>query len=137
MNTNTSHSTRLWISFLLSFVLGCAGRLDPAAVYTEGGIEAAGQEWVRDYNAKADECERLHAPESPEMEECFGAWYDAHVKALEAVKYTRAVLIGYWTARAAGEKPDLLAVLRDIQAAFDALPPEAKAYFDRVKGIKP
>jgi len=46
-----------------------------------------------------------------------------------------ALLRAYWRRRAAGEKPDLSQVLLEIQAIFDDLPPEAKQFFDRVRGI--
>lgn len=108
---------------------------DKATVYTEEGLRAAEQGWDGHYNAEADRCEKLHEPETPAMEKCFGHTYDVDAVVATAVKSAVALLRGYWTARAAGKSPDLAKVLAEIQVLVDDLPPEAKKYFDRVRGL--
>lgn len=113
---------------------GCAAS-NKAMIYTEEGLRGAEQGWDAHYNAEADRCEKLHEPKTPEMEACFGQTYDADAAVAIAVQSSVALLRAYWRRRAAGEKPDLAQVLREIQAIVNDLPPQAKQYFDRVKGI--
>lgn len=118
----------------LAFVGGCAGS-DKATVYTEDGLRAAEGGWDAYYRAEASRCEKLHEPQTPEMEACFGATYDADAKVAKAVESAVGLLRAYWVARAAGEKPDIASVLRQVQELVQDLPPEAKKYFDRVRGL--
>lgn len=122
------------LGFLLAFAPACAA-LDKATVYTEEGLRGAEQGWDTQYNAEGDRCEKLHDPQTPAMEECFGSTYDANAMVGTVVKSAVALLRGYWIARAAGENPDLAKILTEVQALIDDLPPEAKKYFDRVKGL--
>lgn len=120
--------------FFALFVSGCAtGR---AAVYTETGLRAAEGQWDNYYNEKLSYCQRNHQAGSPGAEQCFGKTYDTNKKVNTAVRGSVFILRTYWLARAAGEKPDLERVVRDIKALVDGLPPEAKDIFSRVKGIK-
>ena len=121
---------------LLPFFLTCGcAHVDKTMVYTEAGLRAAESSWDAAYNAKADECEKKYEPQTPEMEECFGPIFDADEKVEIALESSVALLRSYWVARAAGEKPDLMKVLREISKIVKDLPPEAKRYFDKVKGI--
>lgn len=116
--------------------MGCAHQAqNKAALYTEEGLRGAEQGWDTYYNSEADRCEKLHEPQTPEMEACFGQTYDIDAQVAKVVESAVALLRAYWRRRAAGEDPDLSQVLSEIQALVDDLPPEAKAYFDRVKGI--
>lgn len=119
--------------FVLIGAFGCANR---AAIYTETGIRAAEKSWDGAYRERADQCEHLHEPRTPAMEECFGDYFDADAKVGTALESVVAILRGYWVARAAGEKPDWKEVIRQVQEIMDELPPEAKEYFERVKGLK-
>jgi hypothetical protein len=105
------------------------------AVYTENGLRAGEQAWDGHYRTKAEHCEKLHEPETPEMEECFGKTYDANEKVGTAIQSAVALLRAYWTARAAGDQPDWGKVIEEVQKIIDDLPPEAKAYFDKVRGL--
>lgn len=129
---------RTWITYLLlALVLlasACAGS-DKKSIYTEEGLRAAEQGWDGYYNTEADRCESLHEPKTPQMEACLGATYDADAVVAKVVQAAVAILRGYWIARAQGEDPDFAAVFKQIQALIDDLPPEAKTYFHRVKGI--
>lgn len=125
---------RLVVFLSLPCLAGCAAS-DKATIYTEEGLRGAEQGWDGYYNDEADRCESLHEPKTPEMEQCLGATYDADAAVALVVQSAVALLRGYWIARAAGENPDLTKVLTQIQALIDDLPPEAKKYFDRVKGI--
>ena len=116
------------------FVIGCANQ---AAIYTEEGLRAAEKSWDGHYRSEADRCEKLHEPATPEMEACFGASFDADAKIATAVQSAVALLRTYWTARAAGEKPDFGAVVKQVKAIVDGLPPEARKYFDNVRGLAP
>lgn len=123
------------ISLVLVLLVGCAA--NQKVIYTEEGLRAAEQAWDGYYRAEAERCEKLHEPETPEMETCFGKTYDADAHIATAVQSAVAVLRTYWAARAAGDKPDFAEVLRQVQAIVDDLPPEARKYFDNVRGLAP
>lgn len=123
-----------FLIFLLPLV-GCAA-MDRASVYTEGGVEAAEKGWDRHFHERADECESKFEPKTPAMEGCFGDTYDADAAVERGVRSIVALLRVYWTARAAGESPDWGATLSQVVKIIDDLPPEAKAFFDKVRGIK-
>lgn len=125
---------RIALSLGLICSVSCAVS-DKASVYTEEGLRAAEQGWDGYYNAEADRCESLHEPETSGMEKCLGSTYDADAAVAMVVKSAVVLLRGYWVARAAGENPDIAEILSQIQGLIDDLPPEAKKYFDRVKGI--
>lgn len=118
------------------FFFATAGCANQAAVYTEGGIRAGAQAWDAAYKTKATECESKHEPATPEMEGCFGAYFDADAKVGTAIEAAVAILRTYWVARAAGEKPDVKKLASDLAKILEDLPPEAKEYFERVKGLK-
>jgi hypothetical protein len=122
----------LTIALLLCF--GCAHG-NRAALYTEDGLRAAESAWDAYYRAEAARCERLHEPRTPEMEACFGNTYDADGRVGTAVQSAVSLLRAYWAARAAGGRPDLQALLQQVAAIVRDLPPEARAYFDKVKGL--
>lgn len=128
-----------WCFFVLPFVLAVAlpacAASDKATIYTEEGLRAAEQGWDGYYNSEGDRCERLHEPKTPGMEECFGDTYDADAAVALVVQNAVALLQTYWRARAAGDKPDLMSILKEVQTLIDDLPPEAKKYFDRVRGL--
>lgn len=121
--------------FVFAFALPACAASDKATVYTEEGLRAAEQGWDGAYEAEASRCEKLHEPKTPGMEECFGKTYDADAAVAIAVQSAVALLQGYWRRRAAGEKPDFAQILKEVQALVDDLPPEAKEYFDRVRGL--
>jgi hypothetical protein len=127
--------SRLVLPLALALVMPACAASDKATIYTEEGLRAAEQGWDGNYNAEGDRCENLHEPKTPGMEDCFGKTYDADAAVALVVKSAVALLRGYWRRRAAGEKPDLAQVLKEVQALVDELPPEAKKYFDRVKGL--
>ena len=122
---------------LLLFALcvsGCAvGR---AAVYTETGLRAAESQWDTYYNGRLTSCQEKHNPGSVGAEKCFGSTYDANKKVNQAIRSSVIILRTYWLGRAAGEKPDLERVVKEIKSLVKELPPEAKSIFSRVKGIK-
>lgn len=124
-----------WLPILAACVMTACAASDKGTVYTEEGLRAAEQGWDTNYNAQATHCAKLHEPKTPEMEECFGRTYDVDAAIGVAVESAVALLQGYWRRRAAGEKPDLAQVLKEVQALVDGLPPEAKEYFDRVRGL--
>jgi hypothetical protein len=115
-------------------LFGCAAA-DKALVYTENGLRAGEQSWDGHYRSEATRCEKLHEPETPDMETCFGDTYDADAKVETAIKSAVALLRAYWTARAAGQSPDWGAVAQQVKAILDDLPPEAVAYFAKVSGL--
>lgn len=124
------------IPLLLALVsISACAASNRAMIYTEEGLRGAEQGWDAAYNTKADRCEGMHEPKTPEMEACFGKTYDADAAVAKVVKTSVALLRSYWRHRAAGEKPDLAQVLKEIQALVADLPPEARQYFDRVRGI--
>ena len=120
----------------LALLSGCA-HSDRAMLVTEEGLRAAETAWDGHFNEKADECEAAHKPETPEMEECFGATYDADLAVDIAIRSAVALLRSYWTARAQGETPDreLREILEQVQQILNGLPPEALMYFRRVTGL--
>lgn len=118
----------------LCLVAGCAAT-DKASIYTEEGLRGAEEGWGAHFNVEANRCEALHEPQTPAMEACFGATYDADAAVAVVVTTAVGLLRAYWIARAAGENPDFAKVLRQVGELVDNLPPEAKRYFDRVKGI--
>jgi hypothetical protein len=120
---------------LVALVLPACAASNKAAIYTEEGLRSAEQGWDAYFNAEADRCEKLHEPKTPAMEACFGETYDADAAVATTVQSAVALLRTYWRRRADGEKPDLMQILKEVQALFDDLPPQAKQYFDRVKGI--
>lgn len=123
------------LRFCLAILLvGCAAS-DKALVYTENGLRAGEGAWDGHYRSEAKRCEKLHEPETPEMEVCFGQTYDADAKVETAIKSAVALLRAYWTARAAGKNPNWAQVAQQVKAILDELPPEALAYFEKVKGI--
>lgn len=107
-----------------------------AAVYTEDGLRAAAGTWDAAYKAKAADCESKHEPATPEMEGCFGAYFDADAKVGTALEAAVAILRTYWVARAAGEKPDIKALTKQLADIIEDLPPEAKEFFERVRGLR-
>lgn len=119
---------------ILLVLCGCA-HTDKVTIYTEEGLRGAEQGWDGYYNAEADRCESLYEPKTPEMEDCFGKTYDVNAAVGKVVRSAVALLQGYWIARAAGEHPDFAEIITQIQTMIDELPPEAKQYFDRVRGI--
>ena len=123
------------LPLLVVLLVGACAASDKALVYTEEGLRAAEQGWDGHYDSEADRCEKLHDPQTPEMETCFGDTYDADAAVAKVVQSAVALLRGYWVARAAGETPDFASVVAQVQALVDDLPPEAKKYFERVKGI--
>lgn len=122
------------IPVLAILFMGCAAS-NKALIYTEEGLRSAEQGWDAYYNAEADRCEALYEPKTPDMEACFGKTYDADAVVGKVVESAIASLRSYWRRRAAGEQPDLAQVLRELGALIDDLPPEARTYFDRVRGI--
>jgi hypothetical protein len=120
---------------LASCVLSGCAAADKALVYTENGLRAGEQSWDGHYRSEAARCEKLHEPETPDMEVCFGDTYDADAKVAKAVESAVALLRGYWTARAAGQEPDWSAVAQQVQAILADLPPEATAFFAKVSGL--
>lgn len=119
---------------LLLFCSACAAS-NKIAVYTENGLTAGEQIWDVHYRSEAARCEKLHEPKTSGMEQCFGDTYDADAKVATAIQSAVALLRTYWTARAAGEKPDWAETLKQVQAIIDGLPPEAVGYFKRVAGL--
>lgn len=126
---------RTLIAIAVAFGLGGCAHLDRATIYTENGLELAEQEWDHAYRDRSAFCQSMHTPASPGMEECFGDWFDADAKVEDALRSAIAALRAYWLARAAGEKPDWAETARQVMEAFDALPPEAAEYFERVRGL--
>ena len=116
---------------------GCRGAIaDRGTVFTEEGIRAAAGQWDVQYYRKLEECKAAgHLPMTRGAEECFGPTFDADAKVSQAVTMAVLALRTYWTARAAGESPDWKRTLAEVLEILRALPPEAKQYFDRVKGI--
>lgn len=116
----------------------CAGqnRGDTATVYTETGIRLAEEQWDRVYRDRADHCKTKHEPMTPGMEGCFGRYYDADGKVEDAVRGIVALLRTYWTARAAGERPNWWRVAEQVSQIVDDLPPEAAEIFKRVEGLR-
>lgn len=122
---------------VIAMVAGCAGS-DRAMVLTEDGVEAAAEQWDREYREQAALCAAQHEPETPEMETCFGDWYDADAKVAMAVGVIVPALRSYWLARAAGEEPpkswaEIAAEFAEILAD---LPAPAGDVFDRVRGLR-
>ena len=127
---------RVLIAFTVALGLsGCAGA-NKATIYTENGFRSAEGEWDQLYRAKAEDCEDEFARNTPEMEACFGGFYDADGKVEDAVRSVVALLRSYWAARAAGGQPDWLAVAKQIDAILAELPPEAARVFSLVKGVE-
>lgn len=124
---------RYFLLTLFIFLFGCANQV---VLYTEQGLEAAAGAWDGVYKAKAKECEAKHEPATPAMEACFGSYFDADAKVGTVLQSAVAVLRTYWVARAAGEKPDVKKLASDLAEIMEDLPPEAKEYFERVKGLK-
>lgn len=129
---------RLLLATVLLAATGCTTlQRDKATVYTEEGLRAAETAWDADYHARADECDSKHEPETPAMEACFGEWYDADEVVADVVQVSVAALRVYWTARASGEKDvSFTETMGQIVTAVEGLPPIAKKYFERVKGMK-
>ena len=125
--------SRLQSIVLMFAVSGCA---NAAAVYTEGGLRAGAGAWDTAYRTKAVDCESKHEAATPAMEGCFGAYFDADAKVGTAIETAVAILRTYWVARAAGEKPDVKRLAADLATIIEDLPPEAREFFDRVKGLK-
>jgi hypothetical protein len=129
--------SRLRSIVLLFAVAGVAsGCANTAAVYTEEGLRAGAGAWDAAYKAKATECESKHEAATPEMEGCFGAYFDADAKVGTAIEAAVVILQTYWVARAAGEKPDVKKLAADLAIIIENLPPEVRQYFDRVKGFQ-
>lgn len=124
---------RIYSIVLLFAVSGCANQV---AVYTEGGLRAGADAWDKAYKARAADCESKHEPATPEMEGCFGAYFDADAKVGTALEAAVAILRTYWVARAAGEKPDVKELASQLADIIEDLPPEAKEFFERVRGLK-
>lgn len=124
---------RLHSIVLLFAVSGCA---NAAAVYTEGGLRAGAEAWDGVYKAKAAECSSQFEPNTPDMEGCFGAHYDADAKVGIVIESAVAALRTYWTARAAGKNPDIKVLAQRLREIFEDLPLEAREMFDRVRGLK-
>ncbi len=127
----TRHLHKIALVFSL---VSCAAS-DRSLVYTEEGLRAAEQTWHAFYMEKADDCESKFEPKTPAMEECFGNVYDADAAVADAVRTAVGLLRSYWIARAQGENPDWPATIRRVVQLFETLPPEAREYFDRVKGL--
>ncbi len=125
---------RVLLGALLS-LSACATTSNKVAVYTENGLRAGEQSWDGHYRSEAARCEKLHEPKTPEMETCFGDTYDADAKVATAIKSAVALLRTYWTARAAGQKPDWATVMKQVQEILNDLPPEAADYFKKVAGL--
>lgn len=121
--------------FLLLGALTACATANRSAVYTEEGLRAAEQSWDGYYRSEATRCEARYEPKTPEMEDCFGATYDADAKVAKAVEAAVALLRTYWVARAAGDRPDFAKVVQQVAQILRDLPPEAAAYFDKVKGL--
>ena len=124
----------LLVLLVVAFV-GCAGRADKTLVYTEEGIRAAEQAWDSYYRAKADDCRSKFKPKTPEMERCFGKTYEADLAVAKALRSVVALLRGYWVARAQGEDPDWFEVVQEVDRIVRDLPPEARQFFEKVRGI--
>lgn len=121
----------------LSALVACAAS-NKAAVYTENGLRAGEQAWDAYYREEAARCEKLHEPQTPEMETCFGATYDADAAVATAIESAVALLRTYWLARAAGQEPDpsWTEIMAEVEQILRDLPPEALEFFQRVRGIR-
>lgn len=118
---------------------GCSVALrDRGVVYTELGLTAAAEQWDDAYHERLKHCKASFEPETPEAETCFGEWFDADAKVDTALRSAIALLRTYWTARAAGESdPGWRETSTRVAALIRDLPPVARQYFERIKGIKP
>jgi hypothetical protein len=114
---------------------GCA-HADRAMLVSESGLTAAEARWDAEYHRRLDVCAAKCEPMTPCAEQCFGPTYDADAKVNVVIGSVVTMLRVYWTARAAGEQPDWLETARAVAKALDALPPEAREYFDRVRGVR-
>ena len=99
---------------------------DRAVVYSEESLALAELAWDAAYRARAEFCESKYEPKTPEMEDCFGAWYDADADVARALETSVAILRAYWRARAAGKNPSWAEVVSQINAALADLPKEAQ-----------
>ena len=129
---------RLIAAFAIGLILfaGCtvAGR-DRSVVYAEEGFVAAERQWHLRYNERLGQCAEAYPPGSEGAEECFGSYYDADAHVETAVKTVVSLLRAYWVARAAGKSPDWAEVAAQVTKIIRDLPPEARQYFERVKGL--
>jgi hypothetical protein len=106
-------------------------------VWTEQGLEAAELQWDERFHERLDECRSQFAPQTPDAEQCFGAWHDADEAVNTAVRAAVAVLRTYWTARAAGLKdPGWAETQAQVAQIVADLPPLPREYFERIKGLR-
>jgi len=99
-------------------------------------MEAAELRWDAHYRARLDSCARRFAPRTPEAAACFGPTYRADEAVAAVVHGVVALLRAYWTARAADEPADWIAVARQVQVLLAGLPPEARDFFRKVEGLR-
>lgn len=116
----------------------CSAALrDRAVVWTEQGLAAAELQWDEAFHERLRYCRNTHPPKTPAAEQCFGPWYDADEHVDTAVRSAVAVLRTYWTARAAGERePGWTETQLRVAQIVGDLPPQARQYFERIKGIR-
>ncbi|MEC9048870.1 MAG: hypothetical protein VYA51_12740 [Planctomycetota bacterium] len=117
---------------------GCSIAMrDRATVWTEQGFEAAELQWEEHYRETLADCRNKYPPRTAEAEACFGPTYDADEHVETAVRSAVALLRTYWTARAAGEKnPSWEETQAQVLQIVGDLPPQARQYFERIKGLK-
>lgn len=121
---------------IVILIAGCANALaDRGVVFTEQGLTAAEGFWDQRYYAVLEACSEEHEPRTPEAEACFGPTYDADQKVGAAVLAAVTTLRLYWAARAAGQNPDWGATAAAVAKILRDLPPDARQYFERIKGI--
>lgn len=129
-------SAAVYFAVVACVLLGCKpAQVDRAVVYTEEGITAAERMWDVEFHHKLDECMQRCEPATPCAEACFGPMFEADKQVFFAVRTMVSLLRGYWVARAAGKSPDWAAVMSQIAQIVGDLPPPARQYFERVKGI--
>lgn len=136
ISTLTLFSILLALAAVLLLLVGGCARADLATVYTEDGVRAAEQVWDASYRERLAYCQAQYKPKTPEAEECFGGWYDGDAHVETAVGSIVGILRAYWLARASGGSPSWAEVATQVAAIVNELPPEARAVFQRVKGIK-
>lgn len=123
--------------FSLALLGGCAAsKKDRTVLFTENGLRSAEAVWDTAYHTKLEYCQSRHEPKTEGAEKCFGPWYDADAQVSAVVKKAAELLRLYWEARARGEEPSWLDVVQQVAAMVASLPPDARAFFERVQGAE-
>lgn len=123
----------LAIAFLAS---GCAGLKDETMFRVEQGITAGESGWNAAYDLKLDRCAAQYPPASPEAHDCFGPTFEADAYVSRVIVVAGKLIADYWRRRRDGESPDIAAMLAAISTAVAELPPEAKQYFSKIRGLQ-